>query len=161
MEGAVRSMILILLIWPCRYHIKRGIEEAGMEAAVISIPLNVTTSPHLYTRQPPWSYWWYSLLKSKALSCQHNLTVIHKAEVLASLQLQNNTFPNFTRQYQCQAFLDLLQLIFSLWIRQVCINQWVQMQEGPMGGRGWGMARQGKMRQVPVLPQNPSHDLKT
>jgi len=39
------------------YHIKRGIEEAGMEAAVISIPLNVTTSPHLYTRQPPWSYW--------------------------------------------------------------------------------------------------------
>ncbi|XP_022782894.1 protease-associated domain-containing protein 1-like [Stylophora pistillata] len=40
-----------------RYHIKRGIEEAGMEAAVISIPLNITTSPHLYTRQPPWSYW--------------------------------------------------------------------------------------------------------
>ncbi|XP_058941966.2 protease-associated domain-containing protein 1 [Pocillopora verrucosa] len=39
------------------YHIKRGIEEAGMEAAVISIPLNITTSPHLYTRQPPWSYW--------------------------------------------------------------------------------------------------------
>ncbi|KAL9983420.1 hypothetical protein ACROYT_G005590 [Oculina patagonica] len=39
------------------YHIKRGIEEAGMAAAVISIPLNITTTPHLYTRQPPWSYW--------------------------------------------------------------------------------------------------------
>ncbi|KAJ7336669.1 PA domain [Desmophyllum pertusum] len=39
------------------YHIKRGIEEARMEAAVISLPLNITTSPHLYTRQPPWSYW--------------------------------------------------------------------------------------------------------
>jgi len=39
------------------YHIKRGIKEAGMEGAVISIPLNVTTTPHLYTRQPPWSSW--------------------------------------------------------------------------------------------------------
>lgn len=39
------------------YHIKRGIEGAGMQGAVISIPLNVTTNPSLYARQPPWSSW--------------------------------------------------------------------------------------------------------
>lgn len=39
------------------YHIKRGIEDTGMMGAVISIPLNVTNTPYLYTRQPPWSAW--------------------------------------------------------------------------------------------------------
>ncbi|XP_015770673.1 PREDICTED: protease-associated domain-containing protein 1-like [Acropora digitifera] len=39
------------------FHIKRGIRESGLEGAFISIPLNVTNTPYLYTRQAPWSAW--------------------------------------------------------------------------------------------------------
>ncbi|KAK2572523.1 Protease-associated domain-containing protein 1 [Acropora cervicornis] len=40
-----------------KFHIKRGIRESGLEGAFISIPLNVTNTPYLYTRQAPWSAW--------------------------------------------------------------------------------------------------------
>ncbi|XP_031563005.1 protease-associated domain-containing protein 1-like [Actinia tenebrosa] len=39
------------------YHIREAIKEAKVPEAIISIPVNVTTHPDLYTRQPPWSYW--------------------------------------------------------------------------------------------------------
>ncbi|KAK3727030.1 hypothetical protein QZH41_012544 [Actinostola sp. cb2023] len=39
------------------YHIREAIKDAHASAAIISIPVNVTTTPDLYTRQPPWSYW--------------------------------------------------------------------------------------------------------
>ena len=38
-------------------HIKDALKEEGMPGAVISIPVNVTTSPELFMKQPPWSYW--------------------------------------------------------------------------------------------------------
>lgn len=38
-------------------HIKDALKSEGMYGAVISIPVNVTTSPELYNKQPPWSYW--------------------------------------------------------------------------------------------------------
>ncbi|EDO39826.1 predicted protein [Nematostella vectensis] len=39
------------------YYIRKALRESHETAAIISIPVNVTTSPHLYTKQPPWSYW--------------------------------------------------------------------------------------------------------
>ncbi|CAB4009784.1 Hypothetical predicted protein [Paramuricea clavata] len=38
-------------------HIKDALKAEGMYGAVISIPVNVTTSPELFIKQPPWSYW--------------------------------------------------------------------------------------------------------
>lgn len=38
-------------------HIKDALKAEGMYGALITIPVNVTTSPDLFIRQPPWSYW--------------------------------------------------------------------------------------------------------
>jgi hypothetical protein len=38
-------------------HIKDALKAEGMYGAVISIPVNVTNSPELFIKQPPWSYW--------------------------------------------------------------------------------------------------------
>ncbi|XP_046850501.1 protease-associated domain-containing protein 1-like [Xenia sp. Carnegie-2017] len=38
-------------------HIKEALKTEGRNSAVIKIPVNVTNSPELFIKQPPWSYW--------------------------------------------------------------------------------------------------------
>lgn len=42
---------------PCRYMIRRSLEQHGLPWAVISIPVNVTSIPTYEMMQPPWTFW--------------------------------------------------------------------------------------------------------
>lgn len=44
-------------LYPCRYMIRRSLEQHGLPWAVISIPVNVTSIPTYEMMQPPWTFW--------------------------------------------------------------------------------------------------------